>query len=178
MRKVILYIAMTLDGMIADKHDGFSFLEPYDTVESVKTSYEQLMRRTDTLLIGRRTYEVIQSMGVDWPYPNHLCYVYGKNVQQSKNITIIDTDISSHVRGLLEKEGQDIWLVGGGKLVHALLSQDLIDLMIITIIPIVLGQGIPLFLPLEHLRFFDLIDSKTDSGLIMLTYQKHNPDRL
>ncbi len=178
MRKVILYIAMTLDGMIADEHEGLSFLEPYDGLDSVKTSYEQLMGQTDTLLMGRRTYEVIQSFGIDWPYPNHQCYVYGKNVQPNPNIKIIDSDVSSHVKQMLKEDGKDIWLVGGGKLVNTLLSNDLIDQMIITLIPIVLGKGVPLFLPLQDTKKFELISSTTDSGLIMLTVQKHSDSYL
>jgi dihydrofolate reductase len=173
MRKVILYIAMTLDGMIADSHDGLSFLEPYDNLESVKTSYDELMKTTDTLLMGRRTYEVIQSLSIEWPYPNHLCYVYGKNMNINDNIKIIETDVSYHVQSLLGQPGKDIWLVGGGKLVNALLSSDLIDIMIITLIPVVLGQGIPLFLSLEHQKKFDFMGSTAESGLLMLTYKKH-----
>ena len=61
MRKVVLYIAMTLDGMIADSNDGMSFLEPYVELEWVIEKTIALMNRTDTILMGRRTYELVQS---------------------------------------------------------------------------------------------------------------------
>ncbi len=172
MRKVILYIAMTLDGMIADTKDGFSFLEPYDGVPLVKESYDELLKNIDTLLMGRRTYEVITSHGIPWPYTGFQCYVYGKEMT-SLHATIISDDAREHVKTLKNQSGKDIWLVGGGKLIQPLLEDDLIDRMIITIIPIVLGSGIPLFLSVSGIRKFDLIDIKSESGLAMLTYQKN-----
>ena len=66
MRKVVLYIAMTLDGMIADSNDGMSFLEPYGELEWVIEKTKALMNRTDTILIGRRTYEVVNSFDLPW----------------------------------------------------------------------------------------------------------------
>jgi len=173
MRKVILYIAMTIDGMIADLNDGFSFLEPYDGVNLVKESYDALLNSVDTILMGRRTYEVITSHNIPWPYHGFKSYVYGKKTIHSHVATIISDDVSHHVLELKNQAGKDIWLVGGGKLVQALLESDLIDQMIITIIPVVLGSGIPLFLHLSDLHHFDLTDVQTEAGLSMLTYHRH-----
>jgi dihydrofolate reductase len=172
MRKVILYISMTLDGMIADLSDGLSFLEPYDGLTWVKDSYDALLFKTDTLLIGRSTYEVIQSFDIPWPYPDHQCYVYGQKKMSSEVATFIHEDATSHVTRLKQHHGKDIWLVGGGKLIQSLLESKMIDEMIITIIPVVLGSGIPLFSSSYSKRFFDLVDTKTGSGLVMLTYHK------
>jgi dihydrofolate reductase len=173
MRKVILYIAMTLDGMIADLNDGFSFLEPYDGVNLVKESYDALLKSVDTILMGRRTYEVITSHNIPWPYHGYQCYVYGSKMIESKDATIIHDDVSRHVLELKGQSGKDIWLVGGGKLVQALLESDLIDQMIITVIPVIFGSGISLFLPLSDIHHFDLTDVQTEAGLSMLTYHKH-----
>jgi dihydrofolate reductase len=78
MRKVVLYIAMTLDGMIADSNDGISFLDPYGDLKWVIDKTNELMNRTDTISMGRRTYEVVKSFDLPWPYAEYQCYVYGK----------------------------------------------------------------------------------------------------
>lgn len=177
MRKVILYIAMTIDGKIADANDGISFLEPYDGIGWIQKSYEDLLHQTDSLLMGRRTYEVIRSMGVEWPYPNHACYVYSQTLSEAFHASCIQEDVCTHVRSLLAQEGKDIWLVGGGMLVSSLIEENLIDTMIITVIPIVLGEGIPLFTNPSRIHHFRLSDVQSGSGLTMLTYEKtmHEP---
>lgn len=174
MRKVILYIAMTLDGMIADSNDGLSFLEPYDGVALVKESYDVLLKAIDTILMGRRTYEVITSLNVPWPYQGYQCYVYGQKKFDSNHVMNINFDVSRHVLELKNQMGKDIWLVGGGKLVQALLESNLIDQMIITIIPTILGAGIPLFLPISHMQAFNLVSVQSEAGLAILTYHKHH----
>lgn len=172
MRKVILYIAMTLDGMIADSNDGLSFLDLYQDIDWVNESYKTLLSRTDTLLMGRRTFEVIQSFDIHWPYPNHHTFVYSQKKIESDIVTMINDDVKKHVNMLKGQNGKDIWLVGGGKLTQSLLEYHLIDEMIITIIPIILGSGISLFSSSMHKHFYDLVDVKMGSNLVMLTYHK------
>jgi dihydrofolate reductase len=172
MRKVILYIAMTIDGMIAETNDELSFLEPYDGLSWVEEFNQAMLSRTDTLLMGRRTYDVIKSMGISWPYPDHTCFVYSKDKRSSDHVTFINEDILTHVSKLKELKGKDIWLVGGGKMIQPLLEENLIDEMIVTIIPVILGSGIPLFTSSKSNALFDLIDTKSNSGLVMLTYLK------
>ena len=172
MRKVILYIAMTIDGMIAEKDDALSFLEPYDGLSWVEKYNQAMLSRTDTLLMGRRTYDVIQSMGISWPYPDHACFVYSKHKRSSDHVTFINEEIGMHVSKLKELKGKDIWLLGGGKMTQTLLEENIIDEMIITIIPVILGSGIPLFESSKKSTLFDLIDTRSDSGLVMLTYLK------
>ena len=172
MRKVVLYIAMTLDGMIADSNDGMSFLEPYGELEWVIEKTKALMNRTDTILMGRRTYEVVQSFDLPWPYAEHQCFVYGQTNISSSVATMIHQDTITHVNELKQLLGKDIWLLGGGKLTQSLLESNLIDEMIITIVPIILGGGIPLFSKSNYRQFYDLMDIQTSSGLVMLTYRK------
>ena len=76
MRKVLLYIAMTMDGLIADSNDGESFLDPYGELKWVVDKNNAIMERTDTILMGRSTYEVVQSFELPWPYAEHQCFVW------------------------------------------------------------------------------------------------------
>jgi dihydrofolate reductase len=158
--------------MIADTDDALSFLEPYDGLSWVEEFNQVILSRTDTLLMGRRTYDVIQSMGISWPYPDHACFVYSKHTRSSDHVTFINEDIATHVSKLKELKGKDIWLVGGGKMIQPILEENIIDEMIITIIPIILGSGIPLFTSSKRNTLFDLTDTKSHSGLVMLTYLK------
>ena len=118
--------------------------------------------------MGRRTYEVVQS----WPYADHHCFVYGQTNLASAVATMIHENAVTHVNILKQLHGKDIWLMGGGKLTQSLLDANLIDELIITIVPILLGEGIPLFSKSNHKQLFNLMDIQTDSGLAMLTYSK------
>ena len=172
MRKVVLYIAMTMDGMIADSSDGISFLDSYGELKWVVDKTNEIMDRTDTLLMGRRTYEVVQSFDLLWPYADHQCFVYGQTNLSSDVATMIHENAVTHVNKLKQLQGKDIWFMGGGKLTQSLLDANLIDELIITIVPILLGEGIPLFSRLNRKQLYDLEDIQTDSGLAMLTYSK------
>lgn len=85
----------------------------------------------------------------------------------------INEDIVKHVSQLKEQRGKDISLVGGGKIIQPIQEADIIDEMVINMIPIVLGSGIPLFLSLNSERLFNLIHTESHYGLVMLTYVKH-----
>lgn len=173
-RKVILYIAMTLDGYIADENDQLSFLDPYNENDLAKKSYQELMDQTDILLIGRKTYDVVSKLVTEWPYPNHHTYVFTTNPRtNTKNITYTNKDMNELIIELKMKPGKDIWLVGGGKLVQSMIEHDLIDEYQIAIIPIILGKGIPLFHETKHQ--VDLIFNRVEheNGMVFLTYKKH-----
>jgi dihydrofolate reductase len=118
--------------------------------------------------MGRRTYEVVQSFELPWPYAEHQCFVYGQTNLSSEVATMFREDAVSHVNKLKQLNGKDIWLLGGGKLNQSIFDVNLIDEMIVTIISIVLGEGIPLFSKSNDKHLFDLIDVQVDSGLVMM----------
>jgi len=125
--------------------------------------------------MGRKTYEEVLGFGVEWPYNNCKSYIVSlKDIKISTDNTSLMRDIEMDVKALKEKKGdKDIWLVGGGKLISAFLDLELIDEMIITIIPIILGNGIRLFPdnPLE--TKFELKSCiKFDAGIVNLTYTR------
>ena len=177
MRKLILYIASSLDGFIARKNGKIDWL-PGSNVEdseevgdtSEEHGYEELMKRIDIILMGRKTYEQVLTFG-DWPYSGIKSYVCTSKKMEDKNIEYC-SDAVSLVKDLKSKDGKDIWLVGGGGLNGSLLNADLIDEIILTVIPVVIGDGIRLFGNVEKDVKLKLIESKNfKSGMVQLKYQ-------
>ena len=129
------------------------------------------MERTDALIMGRKTYEQVLTFG-DWPYSGMKCYVCtSKKLKDNENVEI-SSDAVSLVKDLKSKDGKDIWLVGGGGLNGSLLSEGLVDEIILTIIPVVIGEGIGLFDKVSNDVKLKLTNSKEfKSGMVQLKYQ-------
>jgi len=172
-RKIILYIAMTLDGYIADSNDGLSFLDAYNLYPEIQTSYNQLMSGVDTLLMGRRTFDIVHQMDDQWAYPNHMTYVFTSKKQKDEHHIKFTADyVETFVQQIKKIPGKDIWLVGGGRLIQPFIEKNFIDEYRITIIPKLLGHGIKLFH--EQQNLISLKYERTDyfKDLVMLTYSK------
>ncbi|MBU1143112.1 MAG: dihydrofolate reductase family protein [Firmicutes bacterium] len=171
MRKKVLYIAATLDGYIADSNDGFSFLSPYDGLESVAQSYQSLLSRIDTIIMGRKTYDVIQKMG-QWPYQEMKSYVMTSHPEKDLDKIFFRSDIQKLIHELDQKSGKDIWIVGGGTLISSMLELHMIDEFQIAFVPILLGSGKPLFPQANYMENLDFVKMENLDGLILLTYRK------
>lgn len=172
MRKVILYIAMSLDGYIADSRGKVDWLEGHGEEEMADT-YTAFTAGVDTVVMGWNTYHQIVtdlSPGT-WPYSGMTCYVIThKSLPEAEGIRFVPDDPRELLRVLKEKPGKDIWICGGGAVIHPLLQDGLIDEYRISVIPTILGSGIPLFgtLPEEHkLR---LVSMQSGNGIVELTY--------
>ncbi|PKK99076.1 MAG: hypothetical protein CVV57_04510 [Tenericutes bacterium HGW-Tenericutes-2] len=171
MRKKVLYIAVTLDGYITDLDDGFAFLTPYDGLESVARSYNQLLERVDTTIMGYKTYEVIQNMG-EWPYPNMKSYIMTSSKKDNKENIIFKSDIEELILELDQIDGKDIWVIGGGVLIQGMLEKNLIDEFQIAVVPKILGKGKPLFIDGNYDMDLKLVNIENLDGLVMLTYMR------
>jgi dihydrofolate reductase len=169
MRKVILYIASSLDGFISRKDGRLDWLPQIEEGHE-DYGYNELMEKIDCILMGRKTYEQVLKFG-KWPYSGKKSYVFSKRkVEEDKNVEI-SSDAVSLVKELKQKDGKDIWLVGGGGLNGSLLNIGLIDEIIITVIPVLIGSGIGLFDKVENDCKLKLIESKSyDSGMVQLRY--------
>ena len=174
MPKVILYIATTLDGFIAKPDGNLDWLTSTPPPETGDYGYAALLNSTEAIVMGRKTYEEVLGFGIDWPYPDYKTYV----VSSDKNFTV-KTDntfaAGGDLRGLVARLKadcrKDIWLVGGGKLISAFLNEELLDKMIITIVPKNLGEGIRLFPDTTKEIDWTLTDvQKFNTGLVNLTY--------
>ena len=144
-RKVVLYIAESLDGYIATKEDSLDWL--FSITGEGDNGYGEFLPTVDTIIMGRRTYDwVMEAEKVNFPYKGKECYVFSKT-QKGKNefVEFIDTDAAAFVNNLRKQEGKNIWIVGGEKVIDTFMKAQLIDEYIITIAPILIGNGIPLF---------------------------------
>ena len=147
MRKIILYIAMSLDGYIADKFGGVSWLGGDGSDSKNPGSYEEFMETIDTVILGYNTYhQIITELSPDiWVYNNKMSYVIThKHFEDKDNIRFTD-DLENLILKLKQEKGKDIWICGGAKIVHQLIFLNLIDEFYFTIIPTILGEGIRLF---------------------------------
>jgi dihydrofolate reductase len=175
MNKIILYIATSLDGFIADINGGVDWLpHPKDDAELEAVGYKSLMSRIDTILMGSRSYKQILSFG-DWGWQDKHTYVFtSKKLKTDKPYVSIthDTPFEFMAKFKDRTSDKDIWLLGGAQLAQNFAQEGLIDEVILTIIPQTLGEGIPLGLTFEK---FDLTAEKalTDS-MIQKIYLKKN----
>lgn len=170
MRKVILYIAMSLDGFIAKENDDISFLDSV-VVENEDYGYKEFYQTIDTVIMGRKTYDKVNSLVEEFPHKNLKTYIISKSKRESfENTEFYNGDLKDLIDNLKSKEGKNIFVDGGAAIVNLLMEQNLIDEMIVSIIPIILGNGIRLFNQ-ENEKKIKLNDAKQfDSGLVKLHY--------
>ena len=176
MRKVIFGGANSLDNFIARKDDAVDWLMfSKDAEKIMKDMWENI----DTVVMGRKTYEVAQRMGGgSGGYPGVKTYVFSRTIKKpnSKKLFFINEDAAAYVRRLKEeKEGKDICVLGGGVLAKSLFEADIIDEIGFNIHPVLLGSGIPLFHEMSRQIDLELKECKQlSSGCVLLTYKiKH-----
>lgn len=173
MKKVILYIAMSLDGYIADKNGGVGFLCGDGSDPENVGSYPLFIDTVDTVILGYSTYHqiVTELSPEEWVYKGKMTYVLtSKNLQSTENIIFLNTGIKSLIDKLKCHDGKNIWICGGANLVNQVLNE--IDQFCITIIPTILGDGIPLFS--KHLNELQLrlISTMQYNGMTDLIYER------
>ena len=170
MRKVVLFIATSLDGYIAGSDGDTSWL-----FTGGDFGYSKFYDSIDTTLMGYNTYYFVKQFGT-FPYPDKKNYVFTRKEREPDGnpVTFVMGDIAQFVAKLKYQEGNNIYLVGGGQVNSVLLNAELIDEMIISVHPIALGQGIPLFKDrsLRTLQFQLTAHEVFERGLVQLTYSK------
>lgn len=178
MRKLILYIATSLDGFIARSDGRVDWLDNIPNPNQLDYGYEAFLASIDTTLMGNNTYRTILGFGGEFPYADKINYVFSRSEQADTTfVRVITADPASFVQSLKSSSGGAIWLIGGGQLNTHLLNARLIDEMIITVAPIILGTGIPLFE--SHALETQWITVRTksfDTGLVQSTYRLATPD--
>jgi dihydrofolate reductase len=143
-RKVMVFIATSLDGYIATEDDSLDWL--YKVEGEGDNGYFKFYDTIDTIILGRRTYDWIMNIEEDFPYKNKECYVFTTSKQEaSDHVVFVNENIVEFINKLKDTEGKNIWIVGGGNLLSDFIKANLIDEFIITVAPTLLGKGIPLF---------------------------------
>jgi len=144
-RKLVLYIASSLDGYIATEEHNLDWL--LSTEGEGDNGYKKFYDTVDTILMGRITYEwIMEHEKSNFPYKGKECYVFSKTKRgKNKDVTFLCDDVVEFTSKIKNKPGQNIWLVGGGSLLNSFIKEKLVDEIIINITPVLLGKGIPLF---------------------------------
>lgn len=180
MRKVIFGGANSFDNYFARKDGSVDWLMWSNEVTEIMADY---WTRFDTIVMGRKTYEVALRMGVGGgAYPGVKNYVFSRTVKQSakrkvKNLEIISEDAAEFVRKLKAQQGKGICVMGGGLLAKSLFEANLIDEIGFNIHPVLLGSGIPVFHEMDHQIDLELLECKgLKNGCVMVTYRVKPPD--
>ncbi|OLP15422.1 riboflavin biosynthesis protein RibD [Leptolyngbya sp. 'hensonii'] len=171
MRSIKLFIASSLDGYIARKNEDVEWL-----FTDQDYGYTEFYDQVDTVIMGRKTYDVSMRLSEgEYPYQDKESFVFSKSLegQDNENVTFIGSDLESFVTSLRQSDGRDIWLVGGSDLACWFIQQGFLDELILSVHPIILGDGIPLITRDATLETpLELQDVKTyGTGLIQLFYR-------
>ena len=172
MRKISLFIAMSLDGYIADSKCSVNWLQGQGDGEDMDT-YSEFIKDVDTILMGWNTYhQIVTELSPDkWIYHDFITYVITHNEEtSSEKIRFVNKNPADLIKSLKKEKGKDIWICGGANLVQQLVNQDFIDRYHITIIPTLLGSGVRLFKNAEHEVKLRLLDARSYNGMIDLNY--------
>src|SRR5215216_6294576 len=169
MRKLVLSVAVSLDGYIEGPNGEYDWC-----LTDEDYGLSAFFKRVDSLFMGRKTYEMMLSIGeAPAGFPKFKEYVFSNTLTNVKDgARLIKGDIKQQVEKIKNEEGRDIWLFGGAGLTTSLLNMGLVDEMMLGVHPILLGAGKPLFKDIMGRKQLKLMDSKTHkSGLVMLTYE-------
>lgn len=171
-RKVILYIATSLDGYIAKPNDDLGFLSMVEQ-EGQDYGYSDFVKTVDAVIVGRRTYDKVLSMGFDFPHADKDAYIITRTARPNiGSVNFYTGDLKLLVDRLKSEQGKNIFCDGGAAIVHELLSRDLIDELIISVIPILVGDGTKLFKDGRPEQKLELIATKQfEKGLVQLHYK-------
>lgn len=183
MRKLVYYVASTIDGFIAGPDGSIDFypFEP-DLQEFIRTRYPETLptharpmvgipadtpnRAFDTLVMGRGTLDPPLKLGITHPYAHLTEYVFSRTLEGAQS-----GDPVGFVRKLKQEDGLDIWLCGSGDLAGQLLSE--VDELVIKLSPVIAGEGIPLVRQGFHPTRFALVSATPlESGVVVLTYAR------
>ena len=169
MRQLRYQVAASLDGFIAGPKGDYDWI-----VSDPSIAFGALFKEFDTAVMGRKTYEVMTAQGGTGAMKGLDVVVFSRSLSPKtmKGVRITKDDAADAVKALKKQPGGDIWLFGGGALFRSLLDARLVDTVEVALIPVLLGDGIPL-LPAGASTRLELVDQITlpTSGIVMLSYR-------
>lgn len=170
-----VYIATSLDGYIADKDGGIDWLEGIPNPDGDDMGYGDFMAQTDALLMGRTTFETVCSFDIDWPYTKPV-YVLSNTLTEVPEayvgkVWLVKGTLTEVLRQINARGHYQLY-IDGGTVISSFLAEDLIEEMIITVFPILLGGGHRLFGALPEKQEFELVNSKTCLGQLVQNHYR------
>ncbi|RKD90465.1 dihydrofolate reductase family protein [Mangrovibacterium diazotrophicum] len=171
-RKLILYISCSLDGYIAKPNDDLSFLSQVQK-EGEDYGYHDFVSTIDTVILGRKTYDWVMTQVDEFPHADKETYVITRTERPRKGKTIFYTgELKGLIIGLKKRQGKNIFCDGGAEIVNELLTEKLFDELIISVVPVLVGNGTRLFKdgrPEQTLKLISV--NGFDTGLVQLHYK-------
>ena len=174
-RNTVLFIAMSLDGYIADANGGVDWLEGQNPEEGDGNSYDNFIREIDTVVMGWNTYRQIATelSPQQRVYEGLTSYVLThRKIEKMDGIIFTDESPCGLIQRLRRKPGKDIWICGGASTTGQLMKEGMIDRYHISIIPTLLGSGIRLFDSLKGQTKLKLVRSQVYNGIAELVYER------
>ena len=170
-RKIIYYVAVSADGFIARRDGAVDWLDR----PRPKGNYGMgtFYKTVDTCIMGRKTYDFAVAHGMEDAYPGKRNCVFSHTLKKAAGtkVEIVSGGVQSFARRLRAEKGDDIWLVGGGELASAFLDAGELDEFVLHVIPVLIGEGIPLVAPrYRNLPLKLLHTQKFPDGVILLHY--------
>ncbi len=182
MAATVYYAAMSLDGYIAEPEEKLEWLMEFDgpgyagtDAGPVADAYPHFMEGIGALVMGAKTYEFILNENASWAYDDMPSWVYTSRdlprMDEATGLQFASGDVSELHDEMLEAAGgKDLWLVGGGDLASQYYDAGLLDHVRLTVVPIILGAGHPLFArPVAPMKLLGM--TPFDSGMIELDYE-------
>ncbi len=165
---ILLNLAVSLDGFIEGPNGEFDWCftdQDYGMTE--------FLARCDSIIFGRKSYDVMLEYDPN-PYPDKMKYVFSNTLKSvAGKGTVLSGDVVEAVAGIRQRSAGDTWFFGGAKLLSAFIEHDLIDELHLSVHPVLLGHGTPLFSGLTGRKHWTLKEAKTyDSGLVQLIYRQ------
>jgi len=172
-RKLMVFIATSLDGYIATPEGSIDFLKIVQK-EGEDYGYSKFKETVDTIIIGRKTFDQVNSMGFEYPHTEQTTYVITRSSRpDNKKVKFYTGNIKELIIKLQREEGKNLYCDGGAEIIDLLIHADLIDEYIISVIPILLGNGISLFKQGRPEQKLELLSSKSfEKGLIQMHYKR------
>lgn len=174
-RTISLFIAMSLDGYVADQQGNVDWLQGMESNQDDMISYNEFSKDVDTVIMGWNTYHQIKTelYPEEWIYEVFLSYVLThRELTSSSKIRFVKEDVCHLVNRLKLAEGKGIWICGGPSIIQPLLCNDLIDVIHISIIPVILGKGIRLFEESEKQTKLKLKETRSYNGIVDVIYEQ------
>lgn len=170
-RKAVLFIASSLDGYIAEKDESLEWL--FKVEGEGDNGIAEFYDTVDTVIMGKKTYDwIMNHNGKEFPYKDKECYVFTRSaIEDTEHVKFVNPDITHFVNKLKSRQGKNIWIVGGGGLLHSFLQENALDEIIITVAPAILGQGIPLFKEGDYQSDLLLKGTRTFNQFVELHYE-------
>lgn len=175
MKKIKLFIAMSLDGYIADSDGGVEWLSGHGDNSDNIDSYSEFVKDIDTVIMGWNTYHqiVTELSPNEWVYEELVTYVVtSKDKKSMDHIMFCNQSPVELVKTLRKEKGKDIWICGGANIIQQLVKEDLIDEYYITVIPTILRGGVRLFEGDSHEIKLRLTKIQSYNGMVDLVYTK------